>query len=129
VAPPLGPDFARFFEFRTAALPFSRGRPEVSGFVRPRHPGEARDAAYLAACIDTFWPTEFVQAEVPRPMATVAFTFQPLGSLAGLDPEAPLYFRSALQAARGGYGVELRELWGADGRLLALNQQTLCTIR
>jgi len=24
---------------------------------------------------------------------------------------------------RGGYAVEARELWGEDGRLLALNQQ------
>jgi hypothetical protein len=129
VGPPLGPDFARFFELRTTALPFTGGRPEVSGFLRLLRPGEARDTALLAGCIDAYWPAEYVQAETPRPMATVAFTFQPLGSLEGLDPEAPFTFRSRLQAARGGYGVEFRELWGHDGRLLALNQQTICSIK
>lgn len=129
VAPPLGPDFARFYEYRTATLPFAGGRPEVEGWVRPNVPGATRDAAYLAGCIDAFWPTEFMVLEMPRPMATVAFTFQPFGDFEGLDPEPPLFFRARLAAARGGYGVEFRELWGHDGRLLALNQQTLCTIR
>jgi hypothetical protein len=129
IGPPLGPDFAPFYEFRSTSLPFSQGRPEVSGWVRPRNPGATRDAAFLAGCIDSYWPTELVVFEAPRPMATVAFTFQPFVDFAGLDPSQPLHFRSSLAAARAGYAVEFRELWGHDGRLLALNQQTMCTIK
>jgi Thioesterase-like superfamily len=129
VEPPMGPVFAQHFEFRSTTLPFSGGPPRVEGWVRPRRPGVARDAAFLAGCIDSFWPVEFMVLEAPRPMATIAFTFQPLGHLVGLDPEAPLYFRSNACAATEGYAVEFRELWGHDGRLLALNQQTMVTIK
>ena len=127
--PPMSPDFAQHLEFRCLTMPFTGGRPEVSGWVRPRRPGRARDAAYLAGCIDAYWPAEFTCLEAPRPVATIAFTFQPLGDFIGLDPDAPLYFRSMVAASRGGYDVELRELWGHDGRLLALNQQTICIIK
>jgi Thioesterase-like superfamily len=126
---PLGPAFARYLEFRPEVLPFSGGsRAEARGWVRFRTPPELAGPAFLAAGIDTYWPAEFATATTLRPMATVAFTFQPLGELAGLEADAPLYFRSTLQAAAEGYGVEFRELWGHDGRLLALNQQTMCSI-
>ena len=62
-------------------------------------------------------------------MATIAFTFQPIVRFEGLDPDAPLAFRARLVASADGYGVEYRELWGEDGRLLALNQQTLVIIK
>jgi hypothetical protein len=130
IRPPSGPDFARYFEYRTASQPFSGGlEAKVEGWVRPLNPGPSRGAAFLAGCIDAYWPAEFMLLAGPRPMATIAFTFQPLGHCDNLDPDAPLYFRSTLAAARAGYAVEFRELWGADGRLLALNQQTMCTIK
>ncbi len=130
VGPPLGPVFARHVEFRPKTLPFSgSAERRLEGWVRFHHPGAARDPAWLAGCIDTWWPTEFMVAEAPRPMATIAFTFQPLGDTAGLDPDAPLYFRSSGVAGAAGYQVEFRELWGHDGRLLALNQQTLVMIK
>lgn len=129
VGPPLGPVFAPFFEYRSASLPFSGGPPVVEGWIRMKNPGAARDAAFLAGCIDAYWPTEYILFTAPRPMATVAFTFQPLGDCVGLDPQAPLWFRAKLGASRDGFAVEFRELWGHDGRLLALNQQTICTIK
>lgn len=129
VGPPLGPEFSQHFEYRTTSLPFSGGRPEVNGWVRPRHPGEPRDAAFLAGCIDAYWPAAYTAMELPRPIATIAFTFQPLADFTGLDALAPLYYRSTVPASRGGYEVEFRELWGHDGRLLALNQQTICVIK
>jgi acyl-CoA thioesterase len=130
VEPPVGPAFARFFEYRTTRFPFA-GETEAraEGWVRPLNAGPSRGAAFLAGCIDAYWPAEYVVFPAPRPMATIAFTFQPLGTFEGLDPEAPMYFRSELAASRAGYGVEFRELWGADGRLLALNQQTICVIK
>ena len=65
----------------------------------------------------------------PRPVATVAFTLELLSGLEGLDPEAPLFHSARVVAARAGYFVELRELWGEDGRLVALNQQTVVLIK
>lgn len=129
IGPPLGPDFCRHVEYRSISVPFSGGRPEVMGWLRFRRPGNPRDVAYLAGCIDAYWPAVFTSSDAPRPVATIAFTFQPLGDFAGLDPDAPMYFRSAVPASRGGYEVEFRELWGHDGRLLALNQQTICVIK
>lgn len=131
VEPPLGPEFARFFEFRsTGPLPFSDAHvPCVEGFIRPKFPGLRRDAAFLAACVDAFWPALLSKETGPRPMATIAFSFQPFPNFQGLSDEAPLFFRSRLQVIDEGYSVEYRELWGHDGRLLALNQQTIVVIK
>jgi hypothetical protein len=126
----VGPAFARYVEFRPETPLFSGATvPATRGWCRFATPPGLGGPAYLAACIDTYWPAEYAVLEYPRPMATLAFTFQPLGTLEGLEPGAPHYFRSSVSAAAGGYAVENRELWGHDGRLLALNQQTMCTIK
>ena len=132
LVPPLGPPFAQHFEFRvTGALPFtgSAGAAEVEGWVRPKRPGARRDAAFLAACIDAYWPAMFTVEPAPRPMATIAFTFQPFDQAAGLDADAPFAYRARMAAVDRGYCVEFRELWAEDGRLLALNQQTCVVIK
>lgn len=124
-----GPSFAQHFEMRVVrGFPFA-GEPEpvIEGYVRPLRPGVLRDAAFLAANIDCYWPTLFVKERAPRPMATIAFTFQPF-PFAG-DPDAPLAYRARLVAAHAGYCVELRELWSSEGELLALNQQTFVIIK
>jgi len=128
---PFAPDFASQWEFRTAGpFPFSGAtEPAGEGWIRPKHRGARRDAAYLAACVDAWWPAFFARAEAPRPVATVAFTLEICGGFEGLDPEAPLLFRSRDVAIRQGYVVEMRELWGEDGRLLALNQQTFAIVK
>jgi hypothetical protein len=127
----LGAPFARHFEFRvTAGLPFCGATvPEVAGWIRPLHPGARRDAAFVAACVDAYWPAILTLESQPRPMATIAFTLQPFADFDGLDPDAPLFFRGRLSAVDQGYAVEQRELWGEDGRLLALNQQTFVVIK
>lgn len=131
VEPPFGPEFAPFFDFRAEKyLPMSGGKePRSEGWIRPVNPGATRDAAYLAACADAWWPALFPIVEAPRPMATIAFTFQPFTHFEGLNPEAPLFVRAHLAAVADGYCVEFRELWGEDGRLLALNQQTFVIIK
>jgi len=131
IGPPMGPVFVQHFEMRpTGPLPFSGGElAEVSGWTRPKHPGEKRDAAYLAACVDAYWPAIFSLEKGPRPMATIAFTFQPFVRFEGLDADAPVFYRAKLLASDAGYAVEQRELWGEDGRLLALNQQTFVLIK
>lgn len=128
---PLAPTFTQHMQFRPlSGFPFS-GADElaVTGWVRPKVPGEPRDPAYLAACMDAHWPAAFAKVTSPRPMATVTFSMQFPGTFDGLDPDAPLYFRSECPVARDGYMVEFRELWGEDGRLLALNQQTIAIIK
>lgn len=129
--PPFGPTFGPHFEIRsTGPLPFSGAvSARASGWVRPRRPGPARDAAYLAACIDAFWPCLFARLTEPRPAATVAFSFQVTGSLDGLDPDAPLYYEAESPALHEGYATELRTLRGSDGRIVATNQQTFTVIK
>jgi hypothetical protein len=129
IGPPFAPSFAQHFEMRVVrGAPFAgAAEPIVEGWVRPLRPGTRRDAAYLAACIDCYYPTVFVIEKAVRPMATIAFTFQPF-SFAG-DPDAPLAYRARLVAGEAGYCVEFRELWSAEGRLLALNQQTFVLIK
>lgn len=131
LAAPLAPAFTPHLEFRPrSGFPFS-GEPErtVSGWVRPNDPGPARDAAYLAVCMDAHWPAAFATVTRPRPMATVSFSMQFVADFDGLDPDAPLFYRSRCPVSRDGYMVEFRELWGEDGRPMALNQQTICIIK
>jgi hypothetical protein len=131
IEPPIGPAFARFMELRVVGpLPHTgASEPVASGWVRPKDPGPARDAPFVAAMADAWWPSFFSRMPAPRPAATVAFTLQLLGDLAGLDPEAPLFHRGRTVAGQDGYMVEMRELWGEDGRLLALNQQTFAIVK
>ena len=123
------PSFMQHFEMRILrGVPFAgAAEPLVEGWVRPKRPGARRDAAYLAACIDCFYPCLYAIEKRVRPMATIAFTFQPF-ELAG-DPDAPLAYRARMVASAGGYCVELRELWSEEGRLVALNQQTMVIIK
>nr|HEX4318787.1 thioesterase family protein [Kofleriaceae bacterium] len=127
----LQPGFAKHLEFRmTGPLPFSSGPAGVvEGWMRFAHPGERRDAAYLAACIDSFWPALYTTLAAPRPMATIAFTFQPFLRADRPLGDEPLRYRARLAAAHDGYCVEMRELWHADGYLVALNQQTMVVIK
>lgn len=131
VEPPLGPEFGPHFDFRVERFfPMSGDKTGATeGWIRLKDAGPTRDAALLAAYADAWWPVLLTMEEGPRPMATIAYTFQPFVHFEGLDPQAPFFFRAKLAAASDGYAVELRELWGEDGRLLALNQQTFCIIK
>jgi acyl-CoA thioesterase len=131
LAPPFGPTFVPNFELRPlGALPFSgAAESHVAGWVRPKDAGPARDAAYVTALADVWWPAFFTRFPTPRPMATIAFTIDLLDGVEGLDPDAPLFHTARGLVARNGYVVELRELWGEDGRLVALNHQTIAIIK
>lgn len=131
VGPPIGPVFAQHFEYRALGpMPFSGGREfSAQGFIRPKVPGERRDAAFLAGLVDCWWPVAFSVLQMPRPMATIAYTTQFLDPWGDLDPDSPLYYRAKSSVSRVGYGVEFRELWSPDGRLLAMNQQTIAMIK
>ncbi|MBP6632583.1 MAG: thioesterase family protein [Kofleriaceae bacterium] len=125
------PAFARHFEFRvTGPVPFTRGaEARCEGWVRARSPGTTRDAGFVIAHADAYWPAAFAVLAAPRPMATVTFTIELLDDLAELDPDAPLLHRAVSPAAADGFCVETRELWGHDGRLVARNHQTFAVIK
>ncbi len=124
------PEFAQHFEYRLAAgVPFSNTAAQTIGWVRPRDPGAPRDAAFIAAVIDAWWPSVLNRFTSFRPMATIAFTLDVVGNLAGLDPAAPLLYRGTAPVCADGYFLETRELWGEDGRLVAVNQQTFAIIQ
>lgn len=127
----IAPRFSQFFEYR-ASHHFPMGGETTAvteGWIRPRNPGPVRDAAFLAGCVDAWWSALLPIETQLRSMATIAFTFQPFVHFEGLDPAAPLLHRARLLASQDGFCVEQRELWGADGRLLALNQQTMVIMR
>jgi hypothetical protein len=128
---PFGPAFAQHMEYRlTGPAPFSKGREALTaGWVRPHDPGTERGAAYLVALADAYYPALFSTLGAPRPMATITFTLDLVSSCEGLDPEAPFFHEGRCLAASEGYAPELRTLWGADGRLLAINHQTFVIIR
>lgn len=130
IAPPMGPRFARVYEYRpTGPLPFTGGdRAVTEGWVRLRKPVPL-GVAELIGAVDAYWPASFARATAPRPMATVSFTFELLADPAGLDASAALYYRAVAAGGYGGFVAELRELWTADGTLVALNPQTFAVIR
>lgn len=131
VEPPLGPTFSQHFEYRIVdGIPLSGSEePASAGWIRAKRPGTLRDTAYLAAHIDAWWPSAYPMLETPRPFGTVTFTFEVVGTLEGLAPDAPFFHTERQFAGKDGYLVEFRELRGEDGRLLALNQQTMVLIR
>ncbi|MGE0395783.1 MAG: acyl-CoA thioesterase [Kofleriaceae bacterium] len=128
--PDLGfPEFARHFEYRIVeGIPGSSGASRAIGWVRARDPGAARDSAYIAAMCDVWWPASLVRFDRMRPAATIAYTLDIVGTLEGLDPEAPLLYRGVVPVMRDGYFLETRELWGSDGRLIAVNHQTFALL-
>ena len=67
-------------------------------------------------------------APAMRPIGTIAYTLDIVDGAAGLDPDAPLLYRGTVAVAGDGYFLETRELWGEDGRLVALNHQTFAVI-
>ena len=124
------PEFAQHFEYRiVTGIPFSKGSAVTIGWIRPLAPGAPRDAAFVAAMIDAWWPAALVRANAPRPLATIAYTLEMVDGADSLDPDAPLLYRGTVPIASEGYFLETRELWTADGRLVAINHQTFAVIR
>lgn len=129
VGPQLAPEFTQHFEYRVVeGIPMSGAAPRSVGWIRSRLPGGLRDAAHVAALADAWWPATLVKLTKPRPMATIVFTLDLVSGLDGLDPEAPLLYRATVPVMSDGYFLETRELWGEDGRLVAINQQTFAVI-
>lgn len=128
-ASPMFPEFAQHFEYRVVdGIPTSGTAARAVGWVRARNPGALRDAGFVAAMCDVWWPASLVRFTRMRPAATIVYTLDIVGTLDGLDPEAPLLYRGTVPVLADGYFLETRELWGSDGRLVALNHQTFALL-
>lgn len=128
-ASPVFPEFAQHFDFRVAeGIPASGASAQTTGWIRPRLPGTKRDAAFIAAVIDAWYPGALVHSTQPRPMGTLAFTLEVVGNLQDHGDE-PLLYRGVAPVCTDGYSLETRELWRADGRLVARNHQTFVIIK
>ncbi len=122
------PEFAHNFEYRVVeGLPTS-GSTRTLGWVRSRLHGGLRDAGHIASVIDAWWPVALSRLPAMRPMATIVSSLDIVAGIAGLDPEAPMIYRASSPVLADGYCLETRELWGEDGRLIAINHQTIAII-
>ena len=124
------PEFTHNFEYTVVeGLPFASGKPaRAVGWIRPKVPCAIRDTGYIAALIDCWWPAAFTKFAPTRPCATIAFTLEIIDGLEGLNPDSPLLYRGTVPVCQDGFFVETRELWGEDGRLVAINHQTFAVI-
>lgn len=122
------PEFAENFEYRIVeGLPMS-GATRTLGWVRPRLVGGLRDVGHIAAVMDAWWPVALCRLPTLRPMATIVYSLDVVAGIAGLNPEAPMLYRATSPVLADGYCLETRELWGEDGRLIAINHQTFAII-
>lgn len=124
------PAFARHFEYRPLAGPPFRGgtRAATEGYLRSALPVDRPGAAVVTALADAWWSAAVVRFEGIRPFATVAFTLQLMLDPAGLDLTEPLFHRAESPVLADGYALETRELWTPDGRLVAVNPQTVAVL-
>lgn len=125
------PAFARHLEYRTdGPFPFTGGtEARCEGWIRARTAGSMSRASYLAAMSDAWWPSAFSVWTSPRAIGTVAFTMQLFGADETIDDAIPLAHRAKMWVLHEGWMIEQRELWSEDGRLVALNQQTIAVIK
>ena len=130
-APPAGPAFAGHYEYRvTGPWPFSGAAEAITaGWVRARRPPTVLGAAELVALADAWWPAAFSIDRGPRPTSTIAYMLQLLPTRAPLPGDQPLFHVARAVGGAEGYVAEQRELWTADGELVALNPQTFVVIK
>jgi acyl-CoA thioesterase len=129
--PGVMPTFLEHFDLRPTAHPPFTGEQEgrAQGWVRTMVRPPSFDAADLIALADAWWPSLFSAMTAPRPMATLGFTLQLLVDPQSLDPELPVFHDGVARAGHEGYVFDHRELWSADGRLVAVNPQTFVVIK
>lgn len=129
IAPPMGPVFARHYEFRsTGPLPVSGvTASRVGGWVREKIPPQTLDEAAIMGLLDSWWPAVIVSSRHFRAVATIGYTMQLLCDPRTLPSDQPLYFTAEAVANTDNFVVEMRELWAGE-QLVALNQQTIAVL-
>lgn len=127
VPSPPAPQFTQNAAFHpVSGVPYSGGEPLALGWVGWDHPPEALGYEELAAMADIWWPAGTIEQTQFTAVATVAFALDWLLPPSQVAP--PLLYRARTEGASQGYAVEDRELWAPDGRLVALNRQTIAWI-
>jgi hypothetical protein len=123
----LGPEFFSNLRVRPiAGFPGTGAdHAEALGWISAPE-GVAVDPVVLACLADGWWPGVLLPQQGMRPVATLAFS---LDLIALPNTDEPLLHRGRMLSGAEGYACETRELWSADGRLLAHNQQTMVVIR
>jgi len=127
---PFAPEFTQHFEYRVVDGMIFSGTPagRTHGWLRPRRPPASGDDRLLMLLVDAWWVAALVALDRPRPAATVQFALDVHGDFTGIGPAGPYYHRGEVVAQSDGWASETRELWGPDGRLLALNRQLVAVI-
>lgn len=127
---PMGPVFAAHYEYRVdGQLPFSAGpEPIAEGYIRAKQQPARLDGAAIIGLLDAWYPALFSSISAPRPIATVSFAAQIFVDPAEIDPVPPLRYRGRVVESKGGYFLELRELWSGPA-LVAANQQTFAILK
>lgn len=122
----LPPTFTQHLVYRpTGPMPFSGADdPSAEGWVSFKEPVTRLGAPELVALADAYWPSILATKQRFIAMATISFMLHLTSAAEGLDPAEPLFYRARTETVSSGYLYELRELWTADGRLVALNPQT-----
>lgn len=124
------PEFAQNFEYRIVEGIPGTGKPaRALGWIKARQPGTVRDAGYIAAMADAWWPAALHRFPAMRPIATIAYTLDVIADPATIDPDRPLLYRATVPVCGDGYFLETRELWTEAGELVALNHQTFAIIK
>jgi hypothetical protein len=130
VGPPIGPHFARAYEYRSAGpAPLGGAHDaETAGYIRERTLPSRRDAPSVIALLDAWWSTLWSIVTEPRPVATTSFLAELLVDPARLDPVERLFHDARMAGLGDGFFVELRALWSGD-TCVAMNQQTFAVLR
>jgi len=116
LAPRLGhPPFAR--------VPVREGGPMTGGWLTLAEQ-QAIDSAYVALCVDAWWPPAWEVLTVPATMATLDLTIHIRGDIppGGIEHQ-PLLGRYTSRAAINGLIDEDGDLFLADGTLIAQSRQ------
>ncbi len=122
------PEFATNLEYRLVEGMPQSGASTAVGWIRARHPGGLRDTGHIVAMMDAWWPVAINRLPTVHPMATIVYSLEVIAGIDGLNPESPLLYRATSPVLADGYCLETRELWGEDGRLVAINHQTIAII-
>jgi acyl-CoA thioesterase len=127
---PFAPEFTQQLEFRPiSGVPFSKSKPETSGYILPRVSLHQVDDALVIALTDAWWIATFVGFSEARPAATLTYSAELHDPLDGLRVNEPMLHVGDSFSIREGYSEENRVLWGHDGRLLATNRQVVAVIK
>lgn len=126
------PTFCQFFEYRycLGSAPYSGGEARTGGWIRPKGPALALDAALCVGLVDAYPPSVLSQLEDLRPVASVDFTVHFFHALprAGERPGAQYLRTGSSRWAGEGFSEDFQELWSEDGELIAQCRQLIAVL-